>query len=56
MKIWVRKESHLPGAKHDCQTDGDAWMWVAFAPVWRLVMARWSVRGTKLVQTCSWHG
>src|SRR5262249_10157590 len=33
------KEAHLPGAKVYCATYGDAWVWVAFAPVWRLVLA-----------------
>ena len=29
----------LPGAKLYCATYGDAWVWMAFAPVWRLVLA-----------------
>src|SRR6266511_5363823 len=33
------KEAHLPGAKLYCDTYGDAWVWIAFAPVWRLVLA-----------------
>ena len=33
------KEAHLPGAKLYCATYGDAWVWMAFAPVWRLVLA-----------------
>jgi IS1 family transposase len=33
------KEAHLPGAKLYCETYGDAWVWIAFAPVWRLVLA-----------------
>jgi IS1 family transposase len=33
------KEAHLPGAKIYCATYGDAWVWIAFAPVWRLVLA-----------------
>ena len=33
------KEEHLPGAKLYCATYGDAWVWIAFAPVWRLVLA-----------------
>jgi transposase-like protein/IS1 family transposase len=33
------KEEHLPGAKIYCETYGDAWVWLAFAPVWRLVVA-----------------
>ena len=33
------KEAHLPGAKLYCATSGDAGVWVAFAPVWRLVLA-----------------
>src|SRR5712692_5790800 len=33
------KEAHLPGAKIYCDTYGDAWVWIAFAPVWRLVLA-----------------
>ena len=33
------KEAHLPGAKLYCGTYGDAWVWIAFAPAWRLVAA-----------------
>jgi len=33
------KEKNLTAAKHFCETYGDAWVWVAFAPVWRLVLA-----------------
>jgi IS1 family transposase/transposase-like protein len=33
------KETHLPGAKIYCETYSDAWVWLAFAPVWRLVVA-----------------
>jgi len=33
------KAGHLPGAKLYCAAYGDAWVWVAFAPVWRLVLA-----------------
>ena len=33
------KEAHLPFAKLSCETYGDAWVWWAFAPVWRLVLA-----------------
>lgn len=33
------KELHLPYAKIYCETYGDAWVWLAFAPVWRLVIA-----------------
>jgi IS1 family transposase len=33
------KEAHLPYAKIDCETYGDAWVWVAFAPAWRLILA-----------------
>jgi IS1 family transposase len=33
------KEGHLPWAKIACETYGDAWVWLAFAPVWRLVLA-----------------
>src|SRR5262249_40842926 len=33
------KEEHLPGAKIYCATYGDAWVWIAFAPLWRLVLA-----------------
>lgn len=29
---------NLPGAKDYVETDGDAWVWLAFAPVWRLVL------------------
>ena len=33
------KELNLPFAKLEDETYGDAWVWVAFAPVWRLVLA-----------------
>ena len=33
------KEHHLSTAKLVCETYGDAWIWLAFAPVWRLVLA-----------------
>lgn len=33
------KEHNLPFAKLYDETYGDAWIWVAFAPVWRLVLA-----------------
>src|SRR6266508_292041 len=33
------KEQTLFAAKLDCATYGDAWVWVAFAPIWRLVVA-----------------
>ena len=33
------KEVHLPGAKIYCDTYGGACVWIAFAPVWRLVLA-----------------
>ena len=33
------KEAHLPYAKIYCESYGDAWVWVAFAPVWRLILA-----------------
>lgn len=33
------KERHLTTAKHCCDSYGDAWIWLAFAPVWRLVLA-----------------
>lgn len=33
------KEAHLPYAKIYDETYGDAWVWLAFAPVWRLVLA-----------------
>ena len=33
------KEGHLPFAQIYCDTYGDAWVWLAFAPVWRLVLA-----------------
>jgi IS1 family transposase len=33
------KEAHLPGAKLYCDTYGDTWVWIAFAPVWRVVLA-----------------
>jgi IS1 family transposase len=33
------KEQNLHAAKLCCETYGDAWVWVAFAPIWRLVLA-----------------
>jgi IS1 family transposase len=33
------KEQNLASAKLWCETYGDAWVWVAFAPIWRLVVA-----------------
>lgn len=33
------KEQNLATARLVCETYGDAWVWVAFAPVWRLVVA-----------------
>ena len=33
------KEAHLPHAKIYCATYGDAWVWLAFASVWRVVLA-----------------
>ena len=33
------KEGHLDWAKIYCESYGDAWVWLAFAPVWRLVLA-----------------
>lgn len=33
------KEQNLPGAQLYCETYGDAWVWLAFAPAWRLVLA-----------------
>jgi IS1 family transposase len=33
------KEANLMGAKLLCETYGDAWVWIAFAPAWRLVAA-----------------
>jgi IS1 family transposase len=33
------KEAHLAMAKRVCESYGDAWIWIAFAPVWRMVLA-----------------
>lgn len=33
------KERHLEAAKLFCTSYGDAWVWIAFAPLWRLVLA-----------------
>jgi len=33
------KQPHLPFARLYDETYGDAWVWIAFAPVWRLVVA-----------------
>jgi IS1 family transposase len=32
------KQENLPGAKQYADTYGDAWVWLAFAPVWRWVL------------------
>jgi IS1 family transposase len=32
------KQENLPGAMQYADTYGDAWVWLAFAPVWRLVL------------------
>ena len=32
------KQENLPGAKADLDPDGEAGVWLAFAPVWRLVV------------------
>jgi len=33
------KERHLATAKRCCESYGDVWIWLAFAPTWRLVLA-----------------
>ena len=33
------KQEHLPCANLDDETYGDAWVWIAFAPAWHLVLA-----------------
>jgi IS1 family transposase len=33
------KEAHLVMAKRVCESYGDAWIWMAFAPGWRMVLA-----------------
>jgi IS1 family transposase len=33
------KEQNLAAAQRWCETYGDAWVWVALAPGWRLVVA-----------------
>lgn len=33
------KEHHLEAAKQFCTSYGDAWVWIAFVPLWRLVLA-----------------
>jgi len=33
------KEANLAAAKLICHSYGDAWVWVAFAPLWRMVLA-----------------
>jgi IS1 family transposase len=33
------KQHHVPFARLSDETYGDAWVWIAFAPVWRLVVA-----------------
>jgi IS1 family transposase/transposase-like protein len=41
-ELWAfihTKEDHLPLANIYNETYGDAWVWIAFAPVWRLVLA-----------------
>jgi transposase-like protein len=50
------KEQYLPTAKLVCQTYGDAWVWIAFAPVWRLVLAFVVGKRTQKAPTCCWSG
>jgi hypothetical protein len=33
------KAAHRPGAQRSCVTDGDAWVWIACAPGWRVGLA-----------------
>jgi hypothetical protein len=33
------KEQNLSVAKQWCETYGDVWVWLAFAPLWRLLVA-----------------
>jgi len=33
------KQHHVPFARLDDDTYGEAWVWIAFAPMWRLVVA-----------------
>jgi IS1 family transposase len=33
------KEANLAAAKLVCQSYGEAWVWIAFAPIWRMVVA-----------------
>ena len=33
------KEHNLITAKLVCETYGDPWIWIAFAPLWRMVLA-----------------
>jgi transposase-like protein/IS1 family transposase len=46
------KEAQLPGAKLYGATYGDAWVWIVFAPVWRLVLA--CVIGTRDQARAAW--
>ena len=46
------KEQNLSVAKHWCETYGDAWVWLAFAPLWRLVVALSSANARRSRPTC----
>src|SRR5713101_4798722 len=46
------KEHHLLTAKLLCESSGDSWVWVAFAPAWRLVVA--FVVGKRTQENAHW--
>lgn len=46
------KEDHLSFARLYDETYGDAWVWVAFAPLWRLVLPSSSANARKKAPTC----
>ena len=53
------KQENLPGAKAYLDTDGDTWVWLALAPVWRLVVGfvighRDQVQAERLVERVAW--
>src|SRR5713101_6412753 len=46
-----KKEAHLSVAEKVLALYGDAWVWIAFAPVWRLVPPLWWANATKSMPT-----
>jgi hypothetical protein len=38
VEFYPYQQENLPWAKQYADTDGDAWVWLALAPVWRLAL------------------